>query len=49
LAAVEDQLLAFQRYYEALARPLEWTFTRRDLAELLQKLERQSSRQAEAA
>jgi hypothetical protein len=49
LAAVEDRLLAFQRYYEALARPFEWTFTRRDLAELLEKLERQSSRQEEAA
>jgi hypothetical protein len=30
LAAVEDRLLAFQQYYEALARPFEWTFTRRD-------------------
>jgi hypothetical protein len=49
LAAVEDQLLAFQRYDAALARPFEWTFTRRDLAQLLEKLERQSSRQKEAA
>jgi hypothetical protein len=30
--------LAFQRHYEALARPFEWTFTRRDLAQLLAKL-----------
>jgi hypothetical protein len=49
LAAVEDRMLAFQRYYEALARPFEWTFTRRDLAELLEKLERQSCHQEKAA
>jgi hypothetical protein len=49
LAAVEDRLLAFQRYYEGLARPFEWTFTRRDLTELLEKLEHQSCRQEAAA
>ena len=38
LAAVEHRLLAFQRHYETLARPFEWTFTRRDLARLLTKL-----------
>ena len=38
LAAVESRLLAFQRHYETLARPFEWTFTRRDLARLLAKL-----------
>ena len=38
LADVERRLLAFQRHYEALARPFEWTFTRRDLARLLAKL-----------
>jgi hypothetical protein len=38
LAAVENRLLAFQRHYETLARPFEWTFTRRDLARLLAKL-----------
>jgi hypothetical protein len=32
-----------------LARPFQWTFTRRDLAELLDKLERQSHRQEKAA
>jgi DDE superfamily endonuclease len=40
LAHVERRLLAFQRQYEALARPFEWTFTRRDLAALLAKLTR---------
>jgi hypothetical protein len=40
LADVEHRLLAFQRHYEALARPFEWTFTRRDLTALLAKLTR---------
>jgi hypothetical protein len=38
LADLERRLLAFQRHYEARARPFEWTFTRRDLARLLAKL-----------
>jgi hypothetical protein len=38
LAAVEERLLAFQDYYEAIAQPFKWTFTRRDLAALLNKL-----------
>lgn len=38
LAAVEERLLAFQDYYEAIAQPFAWTFTRRDLARLLNKL-----------
>lgn len=38
LAAVAERLLAFERYYESLAQPFEWTFTRRDLTTLLQKL-----------
>ena len=40
LADVETRLLAFQRHYETLARPFEWTFTRRDLTRFLAKLER---------
>ncbi len=43
LAAVEHRLLAFQRHYETLARPFEWTFTRRDLVCLLAKLGRPES------
>jgi hypothetical protein len=35
LAAVEERLLGFQRYYETLAQPFQWMFTRRDLTELL--------------
>ena len=38
LAAVEDRLLAFQRRYEAVAQPFEWTFTKCDLIHLLAKL-----------
>ncbi len=38
LAAVANRVLAFQRHYETLARPFEWTFTRRDLTKLLAKL-----------
>ena len=38
LAAVEQRLLAFQDYYQAIAQPFAWTFTRRDLATLLNKL-----------
>ncbi len=38
LAAVAERLRAFERYYETLAKPFEWTFARRDLAALLRKL-----------
>jgi hypothetical protein len=39
LAAVEDRLLAFQRYYESIATPFEWRFTKDDLAALMRKLD----------
>lgn len=35
---VEDRLLRFQEYYENMATPFEWRFTRDDLARLTQKL-----------
>lgn len=38
LDAVEERLLALQDYYEAIAKPFAWTFTRRDLAKLLNQL-----------
>ena len=38
LAAVEERLLGFQAHYEAIAQPFEWKFTRRNLAELLNKI-----------
>jgi hypothetical protein len=39
LAELERRLLAFERHYEALARPFEWRFTRHDLASLLDRLQ----------
>jgi hypothetical protein len=39
LAEVEERLLGFQRYYESIATPFEWRFTKDDLAALMQKLD----------
>jgi hypothetical protein len=39
LEAVEERLLRFQDYYESIATPFEWRFTRDDLANLLKKLD----------
>jgi DDE superfamily endonuclease len=38
LDAVRERLLGFQRYYETIAKPFQWTFTRFDLARLLAKI-----------
>ncbi len=38
LLTLTRALLEFQSYYEAIAKPFEWRFTRRDLAEILAKL-----------
>jgi hypothetical protein len=38
LSEVPDRLLAFQVLYEETARPFEWKFTRKDLSDLLNKL-----------
>ena len=38
LSAVAKRLSDFQSYYEQIARPFEWKFTRVDLAKLLAKL-----------
>jgi hypothetical protein len=38
LQTLEDRLLDFQAYYETLARPFEWKFTRTDLEDILAKL-----------
>ncbi len=42
LAQVADRLLAFQTYYEQIAKPFEWKYTRADLSELMQKISRQT-------
>jgi hypothetical protein len=38
LGEVERRLLAFERRYEAAARPFEWKFTRADLSRLMKRL-----------
>ena len=40
LAQVAERLLAFQLYYEQIAQPFEWKFTRADFHELMQKISR---------
>jgi hypothetical protein len=42
LEAVADRLEQFERHYEAIAKPFEWKFTREDLTELMQRLDRRS-------
>jgi hypothetical protein len=41
LATVEERLSAFERHYEQIAQPFEWTLTCRDLDRLLTKLSAQ--------
>jgi DDE superfamily endonuclease len=38
LAAVRERLLAFQDYYETIASPFQWSFTRSDLDRLLDRI-----------
>jgi hypothetical protein len=40
LAQVADRPLAFQHFYEQIAKPFEWKFTRADLHELMQNITR---------
>lgn len=46
LTAVKHRLLHFQVRYSRVAKPFQWTFTRRDLAALLAKLARHPRRAA---
>jgi DDE superfamily endonuclease len=39
LTEVEVRLLGFQEYYQRIARPFVWQFTRTDLADLMRKLD----------
>ena len=43
LNAVAERLLGFQSYYEQIAKPFEWKFTRTDLQQLVAKLNAQST------
>jgi hypothetical protein len=38
LEALKECLFAFERHYEAIAKPFEWRFTRQDLSRLLDKM-----------
>jgi transposase len=38
LQAVVDRLDAFERHYNKIAQPFEWTFTRRDLTNLIARV-----------
>jgi DDE superfamily endonuclease len=49
LEDVEARLLAFQGYYEHLATPFEWRFTKDDLAVLLKKFDRHVTALPDAA
>jgi len=39
LEALADRLLRFERYYESIATPFEWKFTRHDLHTMLQQFD----------
>jgi hypothetical protein len=39
LPALAQRILDFQRHYQAIARPFDWRFTRKDLSALLRKLD----------
>lgn len=49
LQAVEDRLLGFQSYDESIAHPFEWKFTRRDLDELVARIDRAAMQRSKAA
>jgi len=48
LASLQQRLLDFQGYYEAIAQPFKWQFTRADLKCLLEKLDEQQQLRAAA-
>lgn len=41
LAEVEDRLMRFQEHYQRIAKPFDWRFTRKDLNDLLRKIDEQ--------
>ncbi len=49
LADLEDRLMKFQDYYEKLAKPFKWKFTRQNLAKLMKKIDQHSTTQKIAA
>jgi hypothetical protein len=49
LTELEQRLYAFQQHYATVARPFQWRFTRRDLRQLMLKLNTAPSELAQAA
>jgi hypothetical protein len=47
LAALEARLLAFGRRYEQIAKPFQWKFIRRDLDDLLDRLDDNAEQRVE--
>ncbi len=43
-AEIEERLLQFHEHYEQIAQPFHWTFTRRDLQNLLTKIQRSENK-----
>src|SRR5258708_5977528 len=39
LQALEERIIGFQNYYESIAQPFEWKYTRRDLNQMLARME----------
>ena len=38
LEALKERILGFQQYYQGIAKPFEWKFTRKDLNRLMCKI-----------
>ena len=49
LSELEQRLLSFQEHYAQVAHPFQWRFTRRDLRQLMLKLNTRYSPVAKAA
>jgi hypothetical protein len=49
LRHLRSQLLQFQTYYEAVAKPFQWKFTRQDLEDLMKKIHAQQTPRVRAA
>jgi hypothetical protein len=45
LSALKDHLLRFQAYYERIARPFQWKFTREDLKRMLERVSHEKTAQ----
>jgi len=47
--ALAERLLGFGEHYRQIARPFEWTFTRQDLNNLIDRIDRHEPQLALAA